>query len=50
MWYGGAGIVGLKLWPIAETSVMPENNGITVRQTVAHTIPLWPHGLGMPCG
>ena len=32
----------LKLWPIAETSVMSENDGITVRQTVAHTTQLWP--------
>ena len=40
----------LKLWPIVETSVMCENNGITVRQTVAHTIQLRPHELGMPCG
>ena len=35
-----------KLLPIVETSVMSENDGITVKQTVAHTILLWPHGLG----
>ena len=28
----------LKLWPIVDTSVMSENDDITVRQTVAHTI------------
>ena len=38
----------LKLWSIVETSVMSENDCITVRQTVEHTIHLWPHG--MPCG
>ena len=31
-------------------SVMSENDGTTVRQTVSHTIQLWPHGLGTPCG
>ena len=40
----------LELWPIVETSVVSENYGTTVRQTVAHTIHLWPHGLGTPCG
>ena len=40
----------LKPWPIVETSVMSKNDGITIRQTVAHTIQLWPHGLGMPRG
>ena len=35
----------LGLWPIVETSVVSENDGTTVRQTVAHTIQLWPHGL-----
>ena len=40
----------LKPWPIGEMSFMSENNGITVRQTVAHTVQLWPHGLGTPCG
>ena len=30
----------LKLWPIVETSVVSENDGITVRQTVAHIIQL----------
>ena len=39
----------LKLWPIVETSVMSENDGTTVRQT-AHTMQLWPHELGAPCG
>ena len=39
----------LKLWPIVKTSVMSENDGITVRQTVAHPIQLWPHRLGTPC-
>ena len=34
----------LKLWPIVQTSVMSENDGITVRQTVAHTVQLGPHG------
>ena len=29
---------------------MYENDGITVRQTVSHTIQLWPIGLGSPCG
>ena len=29
---------------------MSENDGITVRQTVAHTIQLWPHGLDTSCG
>ena len=38
----------LKLWPIVETSVMSENDGITVRQTVAHTILLWPHEQDTP--
>ena len=28
---------------------MSENDGITVRQTVAHTTHLSPHGLGTPC-
>ena len=36
----------LELWQIVETLVMSENDDITVRQTVAHTIHLWPHGLG----
>ena len=40
----------LKLLPIVEASLMYENDGITVKQTVAHTTQLWPHGLGMPCG
>ena len=40
----------MELWPIVETSVMSENDGTTVRQTVAHTIQLWPHELGTPCG
>ena len=39
----------LELWPIVETLVMSENDGTTVRQTVAHTIQLWPNGLGTPC-
>ena len=26
----------LRLWPIVETSVMSENDGITVRQTISH--------------
>ena len=30
----------LNLWPIVETSVVSENDGTTVRQTVAHTIQL----------
>ena len=38
------------LQPIVETSVMSENDGITVRQTVAHTIQLWSHGLDTPRG
>ena len=33
-----------------EPSVMSENDDITVRQTVAHTIHLWPHGLCTPYG
>ena len=40
----------LKLWPIVEMSVVSENDGITVGQAVAHTIQLWPRGLGTPCG
>ena len=40
----------LKLWPIAETLVISENDGRTVTQLVAHTIHLWPHGLRTPCG
>ena len=40
----------LKLWPIVETLVMSENDGTTVRQTVAHTVQLWTHDLGTPCG
>ena len=40
----------LKLWPIVETSVTSEHDGITVRQTVAHTVQLRPRGLGTPCG
>ena len=39
-----------ELWPIVETSVKSENDGTTVRQTVAHTIQLLPHGLGTPRG
>ena len=39
----------LKLWSIVET-ITSKNDGITVIQTVAHTIQLWPHGLSMPCG
>ena len=27
-----------------------ESDDITVGQTVAHTIQLWRHGLGTPCG
>ena len=30
----------LKLWPIIATSVMSENDGVTVRQTA---VQLWPH-------
>ena len=40
----------LGLWSIVKTSVMSENDGTTVRQTVAHTMQLWPHGLGTSCG
>ena len=39
----------LKLWPIVQTLVMSENDGITVPQTVAHIIQWWPHELGTPC-
>ena len=46
-WNKGCGFCrSSKLWLIIETLVVSENDGITVRQTVAHTIQLWPHGLG----
>ena len=35
---------------LAARLVVPENDGITVRQTVAHTIQLWPRGLSTPYG
>ena len=38
------------LWLIVKTSIMSDNDGITVRQTVAHTAQLWPRGLGTPRG
>ena len=43
---------GFSLETVADSrmSVMSENDGITVRQTIAHAIQLWPHGLGTPCG
>ena len=34
MKYGGVAIIGPKLWSMIETSIVSENIGITVRQTV----------------
>ena len=46
MWNNVARLLSvLKLWLIPKTSVMSENDDITVRQTMAHTIQLWPHEL-----